>query len=123
MGQYAELKNRQPELIESFVALSNEDYEKSINELGLQGKQIYSYANGYLYGTKEGLQKFDDFLNDRQKEIREKCTPQEIYNYEFTNHECAYTGSDEEALKIVAYYFNEDEIASIKRHGHEFYEC
>lgn len=48
-------------------------------------------------------------------EVVENCSPQEVYDYEFLNHECGWTGDDEEAIQIVLHYFGADRAREVKR--------
>lgn len=112
--KYTEVKDGQPEMVECFWAFNKAQFKEKEKEF--EGKKIYrsAEANG-LFGTKEGLKKFWAFYNDQQKQIAENCDPQEVYDYEFGNHECNYTRNDEEAIKIVASYFGDDKAKKVKR--------
>jgi hypothetical protein len=48
-------------------------------------------------------------------EIKKHFTPQDIYDFEFSNHECGYVGDDCEAMRIVSSIFSKQEIKQIKR--------
>lgn len=111
---YPKIKNREPELRECFFAYSNEQFQQGVEEQKLQGKKIYR-THGGLFGTNEGIESLLKFYDELGKEISEKCTPQEVYDYEFGNHECSYTGIDTEAIKIVASYFTKEQTATVKR--------
>lgn len=111
---YSELKNKQPELHECFFAFSNQQFEEGVKKAGIEGKKIFR-ADGGLYGTQDGIQQLYDFYDNNSKEISEKCDPQEVYDYEFGNHECDYVGSDTEAIRIVASYFDDEKARTVKR--------
>ncbi len=111
---YSELKDKQPEMIECFFAYSDEQYEKGITKHSLHDKKVYS-ANPGLYGTSEGIKQFFDAYDKIHEEIKEQCTSQEVYDYEFANHECNYTGDDSEALEIVKSYFGEGSTKDLNR--------
>lgn len=66
-------------------------------------KLYEDYFSIFLNRTKE--------LEAIKKEIQEKCTPEEIYIFEFINHECAYTNDDTEALNTTRFYFENFEPA------------
>ena len=89
-------------------------FDEGIQERNLQEKKITTGGAG-LYGTQEGIDSFRQFYADRREEIKSKCTPQEIYDYEYNNHECEYTGTDREALQIVKDYFGYDGFVSLIR--------
>lgn len=108
---YSDLIRIQPQEGEHFFAFSDEQFnqghEKMIRNFSLSAPKIYSAGAG-LYGTREGLKVFFQFFQDRDKEIASTCSPQEVYNYEYYNHECEYTGDDTEAMAIVKRIYGED---------------
>ena len=114
MKKYIEIKDRQAPMVDCFFAFSNSQLAKGIEEKGLQGKKIYKGMYG-LYGTKDGIRNFLKFYEDMEKEIAQKCKPQDVYDYEFDNHECGYVGDDEEAINIVISYFGMDAVKDVKR--------
>lgn len=114
MSNYYQLKDKQPTLVDCFFAFSRSQYEKAIIENNLQGKKIFR-ADGGLYGTQEGIKKLYDDYENISKEITETCDPQEVYDYEFINHECSYVGDDEEAIKLVVSYFGDEKAKQVKR--------
>lgn len=114
MSNYYKLKEQQPELVDCFFAFSDSQYKEGLEKRNLQGKKIFK-ADGGLFGTQEGIQKLYDDYEAISKEITEKCDPQEVYDYEFINHECSYVGDDEEAIKIVVSYFGDERAKEVKR--------
>lgn len=111
---YQEIKNRQPELVDCFFAFSNSQFSEGIIKNNLQDKKIYSAGMG-LYGTQEGIAQLMKYYDDLNEEIAAKCDPQEVYDYEFNNHECSYTCDDTDAIKIVASIFGNEKTATVKR--------
>jgi hypothetical protein len=111
---YKELKNQQPDHEECFWAFSKIQFEEGLEKKSLQKDQIINGGSG-LYGTQNGLDKLYDFYTSRREEIKNKCNPQEIYEHEYWNHECEYTGSDQEAINIVKDYFGDESIKTLKR--------
>lgn len=114
MSNFSKIYNQQPELFECFFAFSNEQFTEGKKKAGIEDKKIYSGGAG-LYGTKEGIKKLFDDYDNIDKEISEKIDPQEVYNYEFDNHECSYTNDDEEAIKIVVRIYGEEKAKQVKR--------
>ena len=112
--EYHEIKNRQPEMIECFFAFSTDQYNEGKAKMIPEGKKIFSAGRG-LYGTKEGIEKLLAFYDAMTAEIGEKCDPQKVYNYEYDNHECSYTCTDDEVIKIVVSYFGEEKALTVKR--------
>ena len=111
---YTEITSKQPELEECFFAFSQDQLKKGIAKNNLEGKKLLDGGGG-LIGTKFGIQKLFDYYDAQSKKISENCDPQEVYRYEFSNHECSYTNDDEEAIKIVIDYFGKEIAKTVKR--------
>jgi len=111
---YTQIKNVEPILTDCFFAFSNVQFEEGMSKHNLKGQKICSAGAG-LYGTREGIKTLFDFYENRSKEISKKCEPQEVYDYEFCNHECSYTNDDEEAIKIVIDIFGTERAKEVKR--------
>lgn len=114
MKNYAEIKDTQPVLFECFFAFSKEQFNEGKKKAGIEDKKILSGDSG-LYGTKEGIQKLFSDYEKIDTEIAENCNPQDVYNYEFNNHECSYTNSDEEPINIVVRIFGKERAKQVKR--------
>lgn len=118
LDKYKELKKGEAKLEGAFFAFGKtqfeEGYSKLVNEGYItEGEKIY-HAGAGLYGTKEGLDKVFDYYKNKEKRIKEECDPQEVYFYEYNNHECMFT-SDEDAIKEVKRIFGKDVVKKIKR--------
>ncbi len=111
---YQEIKNMQPTLKDCFFAFSEEQMKIGIEKFNLHDKKVYSGGMG-LYGTKEGIKALMLDYDRLSAEITNKCDPQEVYNYEFYNHECSYTCEDTEAMQLVISYFGIEKAKTIKR--------
>lgn len=98
-----------------FFAFSNEQFEEGMKKINAGGEKIY-HAGAGLYGTKSGLASYMNALSSYRKLIKEECDPQEIYLYEYNNHECciAFDG-DKEAYAVVVRYFGAETASKIKR--------
>lgn len=90
---------------ECFFAFDDTQFNEAIKERNLNIEDIKSCGNG-LYGTIGGIKQFISNVKEKDKRISKECTPQEVYDYEFANHECGYVGDDREAFEIVLYYFD-----------------
>lgn len=110
MRTYSAIIKEQPELKEAFFAFTQEQFEKAIREKGLQGKNVYRDWSG-LYGTMDGIHEAREFFLRRHEEIATTCTPQEVYDYEFNDYECQYTGDDTEAYRTAVFYFGHERVA------------
>lgn len=118
LDKYKELKKGEAKLEGAFFAFGKtqfeEGYSKLVNEGYItEGEKIYQAGAG-LYGTKEGLDKVFDYYKNKEKRIKEECDPQEVYFYEYNNHECMFT-SDEDAIKEVKRIFGKEVVKNIKR--------
>lgn len=114
---YQEIKNKisehSPE--NCFFAFSTEQFNEGRQKKGIpEDAKILSAGHG-MYGTKEGLENFRKFMDDSTAEIKETCSPQDIYEHEFWNHECSYVCDDEEAILIVISYFGRERAKEVKR--------
>ena len=114
MENYVTLKDKQPVLWECFFAFSNEQFAEGKKKMGIEDKKLYDGGAG-LYGTKEGIKKLFDDYDAIDKEIAEKCDPQEVYRYEFNNYECSITCSDEDAINVVIRIFGAERARTVKR--------
>ena len=115
MKTYSELKQQEPILSECFFAFSNSQFDEGVKLMGIEGKKIFSGGGTGLYGTQEGIQKLMDYYDNQDKEIAEQCNPQDVYAYEFNNHECSYTCNDREAFAIVENIFGKEKASEVKR--------
>jgi hypothetical protein len=112
--KYQEIKNQEPVLRECFFAFSNSQFEEGIKKHNLEGKKIYRGMGG-LYGTKEGIGELMSFYDKMNERIGKECNPQEVYDYEHSNHECSYTCDDTDAMMIVLGLFTKEQCENIKR--------
>ena len=111
---YLNLKKEEPVLNNCFFAFSNQQLSEGLRKFNLDIKDICAYGSG-LYGTREGIKEMMDFYDKRIERIAEQCDPQEVYNYEFHNHECNYTNDDTEVMKIIVSTFGEERSKDVKR--------
>lgn len=121
--RYREIQDEHPDADECgvFFAFSNEQFSEGYRhlvELGhiKEGDKVIQSVGG-AFGTKEGLNKFFQFYEDRDKPIKEECDPQEVYFYEYNNHESmiAWDG-DLEAIKIIIDIWGADVARRIVRY-------
>lgn len=102
--KYTEAKKFNPSMKECFFAFGNAQFQEGKAKSIPEGEKVLS-ANHGLYGTDAGIKLFMQELAELNQRIVENCDPQDVYNYEFGNHECGYTGDDSEALDIVKGFF------------------
>lgn len=112
---YQEIKDDQPKLNKVFFAFSKEQLIEGKKKAGIvEGEKIYDGGMG-SFGTKEGLKGIHDFYEKQEQRIKEECSPQDVYDNEFCNHECDYVGDDTEAIEIVLGYFGKERAKEVKR--------
>jgi hypothetical protein len=115
--KYTEIKNEHAVLKDAFFAFNNEQFAEGLAKFNLKKEDVRS-GNYGLYGTAEGIKTFLGFYDEQKKRISEECTPQEVYDHEYWNHECEYTGDDTEAVDAVEYYFGIEKMFHVKRKGY-----
>lgn len=121
LKRYKELCNQHSEVdvkkFDCFFAFSNEQFAKgkaSIRSLG-EGEKLVSLGGG-CYGTKDGADRLFKFYDEVNAKIKDECDPQEVYCYEYNNHECciAFDG-DIEAIRLVARIWGVETAKTIRR--------
>jgi len=113
---YFEIKQQQAPMEDCFFAFNNEQFAEGMQKFNLKQEDMRSGGMG-LYGTSKGIEKFLSFYDDLSKRIGAECDPQQVYEYEFNNHECSYMGDDTEAIKLVVSYFGDEKAKTVKRHN------
>jgi hypothetical protein len=119
--RYHEIKDEQPEdeHYGVFFAFGEKQFEEGRKRLirnGYlkEGEKVCSVGAG-MYGTASEISRFFKFYDERGKRIGKECNPQEVYFYEWNNHECMITMDDDEALKCVISYFGKEAAHKIVR--------
>ena len=120
INRYIELSNPNPNFDDYsvFTAFSKQQYDEGYNHLLELGKitkddVIYRCGAG-IYGTHEGLERLGNFYQNVENKIASECDPQEVYFYEWNNHECMFS-NDEEAFEAVKRIFGEERANKITR--------
>ena len=120
--RYREIKDQHPDCDACgvFFAFSNKQFGEGYNHLVKlghikDGDKVLRSVGG-MFGTREGIDKFINFYEEREKQIAAECDPQEVYFYEYNNHESmiAWDG-DLEAIKIIISLWGADVARKIKR--------
>lgn len=119
---YRELKESWPDGDEFgfFFAITGEQLEKGYRhlvELGhiKDGDKICQSA-GAMFGTREAIDRYYAFIDGNYKRIAEECDPQEVYIYEWNNHECMFSDYEEETVfKKISEMFGTERAANVKR--------
>lgn len=102
---------------EMFAAFNDEQWQKGIASIRplKDGEKLVCIAPG-VYGTREGAKRYHDRVMAVCDRITAECDPQEVYVYEYNNHECAlaYYG-DEDAVQLVVTHFGWEAAAKLRR--------
>lgn len=115
INRYRELsENTWPEMQGCFFAFNEKQFEEGKAKNGLTTEKIYS-VNGGLFGTRAGIDLYFADLGEIARQIAKECNPQEVYDYEYLNHECGYTHNDSDAIAIIERYWGAEAVKSIKR--------
>lgn len=120
IGRYLELRREQVEMevekYRCFFAFDKRRYEQGVKAIGLKdGERVVQFGFGG-YGAEEGVKRMLARIKEIDGMIREDCDPQEVYCYEYNNHESflAFDG-DVEAVRIVEGIFGSEVAVGIKR--------
>ena len=102
---------KDPPMRNCFYAFGEWQFHEGLKKFGLEE------------GTKEGLDEYFQALRERtaadRAQIREKCTPQDVYEVEYNNYECMYDwDGDLRALDRVVFWFGKDAIYKVRRRGY-----
>lgn len=128
IDRYIEIRSGHPDIehFGCFFAFSNEQYGQNLAAAIRAGrikeneKLYYHPTVSGLHGTAEGIAAFLKAYDDRDAAIPIECDPQEIYFYEWNNHETMYSwDGDAEAIRIIISYFGTD----VARALHRFAPC
>lgn len=112
LGRYFELREQQRNYKDPciFWAFSKEQFEegvKRVTPLLKDGQKIMQGPAG-MFCTKEAYDKMMHFLNNVDSMIAAECDPQEVYCYEYNNHECCIGwDGDLRAWELVSSIFGD----------------
>lgn len=122
INRYREIKNQHPNSDDFGVwwAFSNEQFARGRNLAIKKGKlkpedKICAGGAG-LYGTRKAIKEFFAAYENRDVQIPKECDPQEVYFYEYNNHECMIAmDGDQDAYRLIVGYWGEEVASKIKR--------
>lgn len=120
--RYREIQDEHPDGDKCgvFFAFSDQQFSdgyKHLVELGhiQDGDKVFRGPAG-SFGTSEGLDKFFQIYEDREKKVKDECDPQEVYFYEYNNHESMIPwDGDLEAIRKIVGIWGADVARNIKR--------
>lgn len=122
LDRYRELSNDHAnvERLGCFFAIGDKEFNRRLAALIERGvvssvNDIISGGN-CLYGTPQGIAAVRDYYDKRLKLMAAECDPQEVYCYEFNNHEsCISYEGDAPALRHVIDIFGIEAARKVKR--------
>lgn len=100
-----------------FFAFNDDQFDEGLKRIRplRDGEKLVRLGAG-CFGTKDGAKRLFDFYDSIDAKIKAECNPQEVYDYEYANHECAISWEgDLEAIRIVAATWGEESVRHIKR--------
>lgn len=103
-----------------FFAFNKEQFEEGYNKLVKAGyiKDGEKVTRGYygMFGVFEEMLRYLDWYKNKDKQIAELCDPQEVYWYEWRNHECNIDwDGDKPAMEHVINIFGIERARKIRR--------
>lgn len=100
-----------------FFAFSNQQFAEGLKKIRplKEGEKLVSVGAG-MYGTRDGVDKFFAAYDEIDKRIKQECDPQEVYFYEYNNHESMISwDGDAEPFKIIRRIWGDETAAKIVR--------
>ena len=122
INRYIDLKHEHPDVdkLGVFFAFSDKQYTENRDKLIKLGTikeddTIYRGPSG-MFGTKSGFDKYINFCKEIEKKIVAYCDPQEVYFYEYNNHESMISlDGDRYAIQEIIDFWGKDVAKSIVR--------
>ena len=99
-----------------FFAFNDEQFESGKEKAGIkEGEKVYRFCSGG-FASKEGLEQLKKAINDRNDLIKAECSAQEVYWFEYNNHECMLsTEGDYDAIANIISIFGIETAKQIDR--------
>lgn len=98
-----------------FWAFDKKRFKEGLEKIHLKpGEKLVSIGGGG-YGTSDGVERFFNDLKAIDERIKIECDPQDVYEYEYLNHECGYIYDDTEAIKIILSLYGDEVAKGVKR--------
>ena len=115
---YQAIRKEQYEHVHPETCWEFTNFQNVLNKLKpllKEGEKIIRFANGG-YATPKGWEMMKAFWKSIDERIRTECDPQEVYYYEYNNHEsCINYEGDTDAIQIIINIYGPDVARQIKR--------
>lgn len=121
IARYMELLNRHPDADEYGVwfAFTDARFQAGYARMREAGKIKEGdrvCRDGSLFGTEAAILAFYAAYDRRREMMAAECDPQEVYFFEYNNHECMFGwDGDKDALDAVERIFGKDALKGITR--------
>ena len=119
--RYRELNDEQPKSEDYgvFFAFSQKQFDEGVESLKRRGfikdaSELRSAGN-QMVGTESEIRRFFKFYEGRAEKIKAECNPQEVYFYEWNNHECMISMDDDGAMQCIIETFGKEVAHTIER--------
>lgn len=100
-----------------FFAFGEEQFKEELRNIRplKQGEKLISVGAG-MYGTRGGLKQYFAACDRITARIKQICDPQEVYFYEYNNHECMLSwDGDIEAYRMIQRIWGDETAETIIR--------
>jgi len=100
-----------------FFAFSDRQFAEGLQKIRplKQGEKLVSVGAG-MYGTRDGVERYFAACDEIANRIKEACDPQEVYFYEYNNHESMLSwDGDIEPYRIIERIWGEEAAKGIVR--------
>ena len=121
INRYLELREQWSNVstlkFDCFYAFSDSQFHKGLSRIRplKEGEQLCRGGGG-LYGTKDGMQRYFQAMRECADKIKDECDPQEVYCYEYNNHEAQISWEhDNQIMEMVTSIFGKDAASKIIR--------
>lgn len=121
IDRYKELQKEKENIdcfsYDCFFAFSNQQFADGLKKIRplKEGEKLVSVGAG-MYGTRDGVDKFFAAYDEFDAKIKKECDPQEVYFYEYNNHESMISWEgDAEPLKIIRRIWGKEIASKITR--------
>ena len=114
MGRYVEIKQEQFDFKGhgAFFAFGQEQF--TANKIGEE--PFVSMGTGLYCSKKSALalaKAFNEFVDEKNAQIKKECEPQEVFDYEYNNYECDYTNDVENPCMYIIELYGLDELKKL----------
>ncbi|MDE5649767.1 MAG: hypothetical protein K2I35_01960 [Duncaniella sp.] len=124
IDRYKEIRNTHPNTDNygCFWAFGKEQFNRNLAAARRSGRikdndniKYHPFYSG-LYGTEDGIRDYLAFYDEQSAKIPAECDPQEVYFYEFNNHESQISwDGDLEAIRIIISIWGAETAEKIRR--------